>query len=133
MSEYVAVAKVSDLEPGQKKRFTVGKTRVLLANADGTFYALRDHCGHQRAALSKGKLEDHVIECPLHFARFDVRTGKMLSGPDFERLQMPGMDFSVPGAAEFMQHMGEILSDVETEDVPTYEVRIKGDTVEIRL
>ena len=23
----------------------------------------------------------HVIECPLHFATFDVRTGKLLSGP----------------------------------------------------
>src|SRR3989454_3445630 len=39
-------------------------------------------CGHRQAPLSKGTLEGHVIECPLHFATFDVRTGKLLSGPD---------------------------------------------------
>jgi 3-phenylpropionate/trans-cinnamate dioxygenase ferredoxin subunit len=31
--------------------------------------------------LSKGTLEGHVVECPLHFATFDVRTGELLSGP----------------------------------------------------
>jgi naphthalene 1,2-dioxygenase system ferredoxin subunit len=31
--------------------------------------------------LTKGRLEGYVVECPLHFARFDVRTGKLLSGP----------------------------------------------------
>jgi len=31
--------------------------------------------------LTKGRLEDYVVECPLHLARFDVRTGKLLSGP----------------------------------------------------
>jgi nitrite reductase/ring-hydroxylating ferredoxin subunit len=59
----------------------VDRERVLLVNVDGTFYALRDVCGHQRAALSKGRLDGHVVECPLHFARYDVRTGVLLSGP----------------------------------------------------
>ena len=45
------------------------------------FYALRDSCGHRQAPLSKGTLAGRVIECPLHFATFDVRTGKLLSGP----------------------------------------------------
>jgi len=33
-------------------------------------------CGHRQAPLSKGKLDGYVIECPLHFATFDVGTGK---------------------------------------------------------
>jgi Ferredoxin subunits of nitrite reductase and ring-hydroxylating dioxygenases len=41
----------------------------------------RDTCGHRGAPLSRGKLVGHEIECPLHFARFDVRTGKLASGP----------------------------------------------------
>ena len=32
------------------------------------------------AALD-GELAGYVIECPLHYACFDVRTGKLLSGP----------------------------------------------------
>jgi nitrite reductase/ring-hydroxylating ferredoxin subunit len=55
--------------------------RLLLANVDGVFYALRDACGHRQAALSKGTLHGHVVECPLHYATFDVRTGKLLDGP----------------------------------------------------
>ena len=55
--------------------------RVLLANADGVFYALRDACGHRQAVLSRGTLRGHVVECPLHYATFDVRTGKLLDGP----------------------------------------------------
>jgi len=63
------------------KWVVVHRERVLLANVDGTFYALRDACGHQRAPLSKGNLEGYAVECPLHFACFDVRTGKLLRGP----------------------------------------------------
>lgn len=59
----------------------VDRERVLLANVEGSFYALRDVCGHQRAPLSRGRLDGHVVECPLHFARFDVRTGALLCGP----------------------------------------------------
>src|SRR5207248_4356859 len=40
-----------------------------------------DLCGHDWAPLSRGKLEGHVVVCPRHFARYDVRTGQLLSGP----------------------------------------------------
>jgi 3-phenylpropionate/trans-cinnamate dioxygenase ferredoxin component len=59
----------------------VDRERVLLANVDGVFYALRDACGHRQAPLSKGTLAGHVVECPLHYATFDVRTGKLVRGP----------------------------------------------------
>lgn len=78
---FVAVIKASELSPGHMKWVAVNRERVLLANVEGTFYALQDACGHQRAPLSKGELEGYVIECPLHFAQFDVRTGKLLTGP----------------------------------------------------
>ena len=78
---FVPVTKASELPPGHMKWVAVNGERVLLANVDGTLYALQDACGHQRASLSKGKLEGYVVECPLHFAQFDVRTGKLLSGP----------------------------------------------------
>ena len=75
------VTRVSELAPGAMKWVAVDRERVLIANVDGTFYALRDSCGHRQALLSRGKLDGHVVECPLHFARFDVRTGRLLSGP----------------------------------------------------
>jgi nitrite reductase/ring-hydroxylating ferredoxin subunit len=81
MGEFVAVAKVTELPPGQMKWVAVDRERVLLVNVEGTYYALKDQCGHQRAPLSRGKLQGHIVECPLHFACFDVRTGALLTGP----------------------------------------------------
>jgi len=63
------------------KFVAVDSERVVLANVDGAFYALRDACGHRNAPLSRGRLEGHLIECPLHFAQFDVRTGELVDGP----------------------------------------------------
>ena len=81
MAELVAVTRVSDIAPGTMQWVVVDRQRVLLVNLEGTFFALSDTCGHQRAPLSRGRLEGHMVECPLHFAQFDVRTGKLLNGP----------------------------------------------------
>lgn len=81
MDDFVPVKRVSELSPGQMTWVSVDGERVLLANVGGTFYALEDTCGHQRMALSRGRLEGYEVECPLHFARFDVRTGELITGP----------------------------------------------------
>jgi 3-phenylpropionate/trans-cinnamate dioxygenase ferredoxin subunit len=79
--EFIPVAKTADLAPGRMKWVAVAGERVLLANVDGTFYAIADVCGHKRAPLSRGRLDGHIVECPLHFARYDLRTGKLIDGP----------------------------------------------------
>ena len=78
---FVAVALVSDLAPGEMKFAAVEGDRIVLANVEGSFYALRDVCGHRNAPLSRGRLEGCLIECPLHFAQFDIRNGKFVDGP----------------------------------------------------
>ena len=78
---FVPVTTASGLSPGAMTWVVVDRERVLLANVGGAFYALRDACGHRQAPLSKGALDGHIVECPLHFATFDVRTGKLVSGP----------------------------------------------------
>ncbi len=78
---FVPVTAASELSPGAMKFVVIDRERVLIANVDGAFYAIRDTCGHAGAPLSTGTLMGFVVECPLHFACFDVRTGKLLSGP----------------------------------------------------
>lgn len=133
MADFVPVGKTNELKPGEVKRVMVDGQRVCLANTGGEFFAIKDQCGHQKAALTKGKLEGDAVECPLHFARFDVRSGKALNGPDFARLAIPGMENLGPAFMEVMQRTGEIINDVEVEDVPCYEVRVDGDTVLVKL
>jgi 3-phenylpropionate/trans-cinnamate dioxygenase ferredoxin component len=43
--------------------------------ADGAVYAIDDTCTHQKASLSDGWLDGCMVECPLHAACFDLRTG----------------------------------------------------------
>ena len=129
MPDSIPLREASDLKPGEMKRVMVDGQRVLLANVDGAFCALKDECGHQKAALSKGTLQGDVIECPLHFARFDVRTGRALSGPDFGRLQIPGIENLGPEFMAMMQRTGEIIGDVECGNVTPYRVEVAGENL----
>jgi len=79
--DFVAVAAVADIPAGGMKCVAIERERVLLAHVEGRFYALRDVCGHRNAPLSRGRLNGHIVECPLHFATFDVRSGRLVDGP----------------------------------------------------
>lgn len=66
---------------GQVLGTTVAERPVALYRIDGEVFASHNICTHSHACMSDGYLENGVIECPLHQATFDVRTGKVLSGP----------------------------------------------------
>jgi 3-phenylpropionate/trans-cinnamate dioxygenase ferredoxin subunit len=78
---FVPVTRASEVAPGAMRWVAIDGERVLIANVAGAFYALSDACGHRQAPLSRGTLTGHVVECPLHFAQFDVRTGRLVGGP----------------------------------------------------
>jgi nitrite reductase/ring-hydroxylating ferredoxin subunit len=98
---FVAVAQVSELAPGKMKWVAVDRERVLLANVDGTFHAIRDICGHRHESLSKGTLFGYVVECPLHFACFDVRSGKFISGP--ASADVPAYEVRIEGDTVYLK------------------------------
>ena len=75
------VANIADIPPGAMKCVAIDRERGLVANVEGIFYAIGDMCGHRRAPLSAGELDGYLVECPLHYAIFDVRTGKFVDGP----------------------------------------------------
>ncbi|NLC56593.1 MAG: bifunctional 3-phenylpropionate/cinnamic acid dioxygenase ferredoxin subunit [Armatimonadetes bacterium] len=81
MREFVAVARESDLTTETALRVEVEGEPVALFNVGGVIYAIADTCSHAEASLSEGWVEDAVVECPLHGARFDLQTGRNLSLP----------------------------------------------------
>jgi 3-phenylpropionate/trans-cinnamate dioxygenase ferredoxin component len=83
MGEFVKVARAADVPPGQGRLIEVGGRRLALFNCAGTFYTVDDTCTHAQASLSEGFLQGAEIECPLHGARFDVRTGAAVWSPAF--------------------------------------------------
>ena len=78
---FTAVADTADIPPGGMKCIALDRERVLLANVGGTLFAVSDICGHRNAPLSRGRLTGYTVECPLHFAQFDVRDGHLVDGP----------------------------------------------------
>ncbi|WP_030890510.1 bifunctional 3-phenylpropionate/cinnamic acid dioxygenase ferredoxin subunit [Streptomyces sp. NRRL F-5053] len=69
------VCRLEDLPPGESVRLDLDPP-IAVFNADGELYAVDDTCTHQDASLSEGWLEGCLIECPLHAASFDLRTGR---------------------------------------------------------
>lgn len=52
---------------------------IVVFNVDGQVHAIKDECPHTGAALCTGRLSGHIIQCPAHGLRFDLRTGAMPS------------------------------------------------------
>jgi naphthalene 1,2-dioxygenase system ferredoxin subunit len=81
-----AVAR-SDLSEGEVIGVEVAGRSIALYDADGNLFATDNICTHAYACLSDGWLDGEVIECPLHAARFDIRSGKVLDPPATEDLK----------------------------------------------
>ena len=81
MSEFVRVARLSEIPPGSMKRVDVAGHAVALANIDGHVYAFEDTCTHEESSLSEGALFGEVVTCAKHGARFNVKTGRVLALP----------------------------------------------------
>ena len=73
--EFVKIASLSDIPPGDMVSVRVGSEEVLLVNLDGQLHACDDICTHAYANLSEGDLEEGEVVCPLHGAVFDVASG----------------------------------------------------------
>ena len=69
---------LSDLPPGSIISVKINKLELLIANLNGSVYAVDNRCPHMGGDLSKGKLEGHIVTCPLHGSQFDVTTGALV-------------------------------------------------------
>lgn len=81
MSEYVPVAKTSEIPDPGRKLVEIDERLIVVLHAAGSYYALDDVCTHDGGPLSDGVLEDHTIACPRHGAKFDIRDGRALTMP----------------------------------------------------
>jgi 3-phenylpropionate/trans-cinnamate dioxygenase ferredoxin subunit len=81
LSRFVTVAKTAEIPPGQRDIFDVEGIYIAVFNVGGTYYAIEDVCTHDDGPLAEGDLHGYEIACPRHGARFDIRTGKVLSMP----------------------------------------------------
>ncbi len=84
MPQFVKVASVSDVPPGEMKIVELDGEEVVLANVDGEFVAFNNECTHRAGPLGEGLLMGDVVECPFHGGQFNVKTGEVISPPPSE-------------------------------------------------
>lgn len=81
----IRVAAVGDIAEGEALAVPADQTghadAIAVFNDEGTYYALDDTCSHGQASLSEGWIEGGEVECPLHSARFCLRTGEVQCMP----------------------------------------------------
>ncbi|KAG0919340.1 hypothetical protein G6F32_016208 [Rhizopus arrhizus] len=82
METWKPVAQVGDISPDTGTlRVVHDGEGVCLYDLQGEICATQDRCPHGNASLADGYVEDGTIECPLHQARFDIRTGQAMCAP----------------------------------------------------
>lgn len=104
MSDFVPVAKTTEIPDPGTLLVEVGERLVVLIHAASHFYALDDVCTHDGGPLNEGSLDagHGTIACPRHGAKFDIKTGAALTMP-------------------------------ATKPTKSHEVRIDGDQILVRL
>jgi nitrite reductase/ring-hydroxylating ferredoxin subunit len=107
-SGFVRAADKSEIAVGKMKKVTLEDNEVLIASVNGNYFAVGSVCTHFGGDLSEGKLHGNIVTCPVHKARFDVTTGKVVS-PPVEALERPNI-----------------------EDLPTYLVKIQNQDIMIK-
>jgi nitrite reductase/ring-hydroxylating ferredoxin subunit len=82
------VCRAEEMEKGSSRTIPGEVPIALFRNDDGEFYATADTCTHEEWSLGEGSdLQGNQVECPLHMARFDIRTGAALCFPATLALQ----------------------------------------------
>jgi len=130
-NEFVEVAKVKDIPDGKMKHIEVDGREVLVANVGGKYFAINDRCGHMNALLSMGNLKGYTVTCPFHGSTFDITTGKKLSEP----ILTPSQEMEpLPQTwQKFFENVGQLMAHIKTYDQTTYDTRVDGDSVKIKL
>lgn len=58
-----------------------GRTYAIFRTEDDEVFASDGLCTHEHAHLADGLLQGHLIECPKHNGRFDIRDGAPKRAP----------------------------------------------------
>jgi len=66
---------------GKPVRIEKNGESICVARVGDQVFAIGDTCSHSDASLSEGDITDFKIECWLHGAEFDLRTGEALTPP----------------------------------------------------
>jgi 3-phenylpropionate/trans-cinnamate dioxygenase ferredoxin component len=77
----VVVGKTAEFEEGKLVHITASGKEIAVTKLDGAYYAIDNICTHAGAELHEGELNKGQLTCPWHGAKWDVKTGSLISFP----------------------------------------------------
>lgn len=81
MPQWIPTVDFDDIDDEDVVRFDHGGKTYALYRVEDKAYASDGLCTHEKVHLCDGLVMDHVIECPKHNGRFDIRDGRPLGAP----------------------------------------------------
>jgi 3-phenylpropionate/trans-cinnamate dioxygenase ferredoxin component len=81
---YVTVARAAEIAEGQQKLVRVEGKAIVLCRSEGQLFAFENRCTHDQEQLLGGVLKKCTIVCPMHGARFSLKTGAPFGPPAYE-------------------------------------------------
>lgn len=77
----IPVLPMASLSDGDSAACRVEGRDLLVVFAEGAYFAVDALCSHAGQSLANGRIVGREIICPLHGARFDLRTGACTKSP----------------------------------------------------
>ena len=131
-NDMLVVGSIDDIPQGKMKHVEVKGKEIVISNIGGKFYAIDDRCGHMNARLSMGNISSEgIVTCPFHGASFHVTTGRKVREPNLTPSQE--MDPLPEKWQKFMENVGQLMSHIKTYDQQTYEIKVDGDLIKIKV
>jgi 3-phenylpropionate/trans-cinnamate dioxygenase ferredoxin component len=93
-SAEIAVAPLEEFPPGSVKIVQAGDLWIGVYNCGGELLAIEDRCSHDDGPLAEGDWdpEECRVVCPRHGSAFDLHTGRPLSLPAYEPVDVYPVD-----------------------------------------
>ncbi len=67
-----------ELAVGEKKAIKAAGEHIIVFHLEDGFYATQARCTHLFKSMTNGKIiDDRLVQCPLHRAQFNIRTGEV--------------------------------------------------------
>jgi nitrite reductase/ring-hydroxylating ferredoxin subunit len=127
--KFMSVAKTEEIPIGTMKHVEISGKEIMIANVKGRYYGLNDRCGHMNMRLSAGTLTENIVTCPLHYSRFDVMTGKVVSGPHIVTIEELKKYNLSDEMLKMVDQMNASMRAIKTYDLTTFRIQIKDNDI----
>jgi len=81
VEEFERVAPLDEIPQNAIYKVVMAGVPVILIRMGTNVYAIGATCTHAGGPLNEGELQSDAVQCPWHGSRFNIKSGRVLTGP----------------------------------------------------